>query len=61
MDKDVEDGGEGQQANADIPEDIIHLPKRDPNLIAHIASPRLVHPEQVRDFEIQVIDDDSAN
>ena len=57
----VENGPEGQQANEDIPEDIIHLPERDPNSIAHIASPRLVHREQVKDFEVQVIEDAQSN
>jgi hypothetical protein len=57
MDKDVEDRRQGQQANDDIPEDIIHLPERDPNSIAHIASPRLVHRQQVKDFEVKVIED----
>ena len=60
MDEDLEDRREGQQANADIPEEIIHLPERDLNSIAHIRSPRLVHREQAKDFELQVIEDDSA-
>ena len=59
MDANVEDRCEGLQENADLPEDIIHLPERDPNSIAHIPSPRLVHREQVKDFETQVIEDDS--
>ena len=59
MHEDVEDRREGQQANADIPEDIIHLPERDPNSVAHIPSARLVHPEQAKGFETQVIEDDS--
>jgi hypothetical protein len=55
MDEDVGNRPEGHQANADTPEDIIRLPERDPNSVAHIRSPRLVHPEQVKDFEQQVI------
>ena len=51
---------ESRQAKDDIPEDIIHLPERDPNSIAHIPSARLVHPEQAKDFELQVIEDDSV-
>lgn len=57
MNKDVEDRREGQKTNADIPEDVIHLPERDPSSIAHIASPRLVHPEQAKDFIKEVIED----
>jgi len=56
MDANFEDRYEGQQADSDIPEDIIHLPERDPDSIAHIASPRLVQGEQVKDFEKQVIE-----
>jgi len=55
--EEVEDRREGQQANDDIPEDIIHLPERDLNSIAHIPGARLVHREQVKDFEMQVIED----
>jgi hypothetical protein len=58
MDKDVDDGRGRPQANADIREDVIHLPDRDPNSVAHIRSPRLVHPEQVKDF-VKVMEDDS--
>ena len=50
---------EGLQSNDDIPEDIIHLPERDVNSVAHIPSARLVHPEQAKDFERQVIEEDS--
>lgn len=57
MDKDVNDRRERPEATADISEDVIHLPDRDPNSVAHIRSPRLVHPEQVTDFEKQVIED----
>jgi hypothetical protein len=53
----AEDRPEGQQAKAETPEDIVHLPERDPNSVAHMPSPRLVHPEQAKDFEMQVIED----
>ena len=53
----VEDGPERLPAKGDVTEDIIHLPERDPNSIAHIRSPRLVHREQVKDFEVKVIED----
>jgi len=59
MHEDVEDRCEGELPKDDIPEVIIHLPERDPNSIAHIPSARLVHPEQAKDFEMQVIEDDS--
>jgi len=57
MEKEVEDRREGPPVNEDILEDIIHLPERDPNSIAHIRSPRLVHREQVKDFKVKVIED----
>ena len=59
MHENVEDRCEGEQANDGTPEDIIHLPERDPNSVAHIPGARLVHPEQAKDFEKQVIEDDS--
>lgn len=59
VDEGLENGREKLQANDDIHEDIIHLSERDPNLAVHIASPRLVHPEQAKDFEKQVIEDAS--
>jgi hypothetical protein len=55
MNKDVEGGQEGEQANGDVPE-AIHLPERDPNSVARIATPRLVDREQVKDFELEVIE-----
>jgi hypothetical protein len=55
----LENEREKQQANADIPEDIIRLPERNPSSPAHIASPRLVRPEQAKDLEVQVIKDAS--
>jgi hypothetical protein len=60
MDKDVEERREGPQANTDTREDVIHLADRDPKSVAHIRSPRLVHPEQVKDFIVKVIEDDSS-
>ncbi len=59
VDEDLENGREEWQENDDIHEDIVHLPERDPNSPAHIASPRLVHPEQAKNFEVQVIEDAS--
>jgi hypothetical protein len=56
----VNNRSEGQQANADVPEDIIRLTERDPSSLAHIPSPCLVHPEQVRDFDVKVIEDAST-
>ncbi len=53
-DEGVEDRPEGPQANADIPEEIILLPEREANSVAHIASPRLANPDQAKDFEKQV-------
>jgi hypothetical protein len=59
-DEGLEHRGERQEANADIPEDVVHLPERDLDSAAHIASPRLVHPEQVKDFEMQIIEETSS-
>jgi len=56
-DEGVEHSGERQQANADIPEEIILLPEREPNSVAHIPSPRLADPKKARDFEMQVLQD----
>ncbi len=53
-DEGVEHRSKGQQAKADSPEEIIILPKREPNSVAHIASPRLADPDQAKDFEKQV-------
>jgi len=60
VDEGLENRREKRPENDDIPEDIIHLPERDPNSIAHIPSPRLVRPEQEKDFEVQVIKDVSS-
>lgn len=54
IDKGVEDGREGQQANADTPEEIILAPEREANSVAHITSPRLSDPDQAKDFEKQI-------
>jgi hypothetical protein len=50
----VEDRREGPQANADTLEQIILLPERQTNSVAHIASPRLADPDQAKDFEKRV-------
>jgi hypothetical protein len=54
IDEGVEHSPEGQQANADTPEEIILLPEREPNSVAHSASPHLADPRQAKDFEMQV-------
>jgi hypothetical protein len=61
MDETEAHGREGQPAKDDVSEDVIHLPERDLNSVAHVASPRLVHPEQMTDFRKQVLEDDSSN
>ena len=44
-------------ADAFIPEKTrVYVVVRGTETSAHIASPRLVHPEQARDFELQVIE-----
>ena len=55
IDEGVEHRPEGQQAKADTPEEIIILPAREPDSVAHIASPRLANPDQAKDFEMQVL------
>jgi hypothetical protein len=54
IDEGVEHRPEQQQANADTPEETILLPEREPNSVAHIASPHLADPDQAKDFEKQV-------
>ena len=54
-DEGVEQKPEGQEAKADAPEEIIILPEREPNSVAHIASPHLADPDQAKDFETQVL------
>ncbi|MDX6527914.1 MAG: hypothetical protein QOH41_204 [Blastocatellia bacterium] len=61
MDETEEHGRETQPVKDEVSEDVIHLPERDLNSVAHVASPRLVHPEQMTDFRKQVIEDDSSN
>jgi len=53
-DEGVEHKPERQKANADPPEETILLPEREPNSVAHIASPHLAEPRQAKDFEKQV-------
>jgi len=60
MHENVEDRCEGEPENGGTHEDIIHLPERDPNSVAHIPSARLVHPEQAKDFKTQVIEESPA-
>jgi hypothetical protein len=46
--------------NADIPEKTrvyVLVPDAESQRTPRIASPRLVHPEQAKDFEMQVIED----
>ncbi len=54
VDERVEHRPEGQQANADTAEEIIILPERESNSVAHIPSPRLADPDKAKDFEMQV-------
>jgi len=54
-DEGIEPRPEGQQANADTREETIILPEREPNSVAHIASPHLADPDQAKDFETQVL------
>jgi hypothetical protein len=53
-DEGSEDKRERQQADADVPEEIILLPERAANSVAHIPSARLADPDQAKDFEKQV-------
>ncbi len=54
MNEGIEHRAEGPQANADTPEEIILVPDRESNSVAHIASPHLANPDQAKDFEMQV-------
>ena len=54
MDEGIEHKPEEKQANADTPEEIILVPERAANSVAHIPSPHLANPDQARDFEMQV-------
>jgi hypothetical protein len=60
MDRDVNDRRERSQSNRQYWRNVIHLADRDPKSVAHIRSPRLVHPEQVKDLVVKVIEDDSS-
>ncbi len=56
----VENGHVTLPPNADIPEKTrVYVLVPDPGMQKplYIASPRLVHPEQAKDFEKQVIED----
>ncbi len=56
----VENGHVTLPPNADIPEKTrvyVLVPDVETQKTLHIPSPRLVHPEQAKDFEMQVIED----
>jgi hypothetical protein len=56
----VENGHVTLPPDADIPEKTrvyVLVPDVEPKRTLYIASPRLVHPEQAKDFEMQVIED----
>ena len=56
----VENGHVTLPPNADIPEQTrvyVLVPDAETQRPPRIASPRLVHPEQAKDFEMQVIED----
>ena len=56
----VENGHVTLPPNADIPEKTrvyVLVPNVETQKTLYIASPRLVHPEQAKDFEKQVIED----
>jgi len=56
----VENGHVMLPPNADIPDNTrvyVLVPDVESQRTPHIASPRLVHPEQAKDFEMQVIED----
>jgi hypothetical protein len=56
----VENGHVTLPPNADIPEKTrvyVLVPDAESQRTPRIASPRLVHPEQAKDFEMQVIED----
>lgn len=54
VDEGLENGREKRPENDDIPEDIILLPERETNSVAHVASPHLADPDQAKDFEMRV-------
>jgi hypothetical protein len=56
----VENGHVTLPPNTDIPEKTrvyVLVPDAETRTTLHIASPRLAHPEQAKDFEMQVIED----
>ena len=56
----VENGHVTLPPNADIPEKTrvyVLVPNGDAQRTARIVSPRLVHPEQTKDFKLEVIED----
>jgi len=56
----VENGHVTLPPNADIPDKTrvyVLVPGGETRRTPNIASPRLVHPEQAKDFEMQVIED----
>ena len=56
----VENGHVTLPANVDIPDQTrvyILVPDIETQRTFYVGSPRLVHPEQARDFEMQVIED----
>jgi hypothetical protein len=58
----VENGHVTLPPNADIPDKTrvyVLVPDVVTQKTLHIPSPRLVHPEQAKDFEMQVIEDTS--
>lgn len=56
----VENGQVILPPDADIPEKTrvyVLVPDADARRVPHIGSPRLVHPEQAKDFKMEVIED----
>ena len=56
----VENGRVTLPPNTDIPDKTrvyVLVPDAEGQPIRHIASPRLLHPEQAKDFEMQVTED----
>ena len=56
----VENGHVTLPPNADIPEKTrvyVLVPDVETQRTLHIRSPRLVHPEQAKDFKMEVIED----
>jgi hypothetical protein len=56
----VENGHVTLPPNTDIPEKTrvyVLVPDAETRKPLYIASPRLVHPEQAKDFEMQVVED----